>query len=41
MIKINNLTNGRPVETKTVFFGGGEKHVQLLDFPSAAEIILI
>lgn len=40
MIKINNLTNGRPVETKTVFFGGGEKHVQLLDFPSAAEIIL-
>lgn len=40
MIKINSLTTGRPVETKTVFFGGGEKHVQLLHSPSAAEIIL-
>lgn len=40
MIKINNLVSTRPVETKTVFFGGGEKHVQLLNFPSAAEIIV-
>lgn len=40
MIKINNLTNNRPVETKTVFFGGGEKHIQLLNFPSAAEIVV-
>lgn len=40
MIKINNLISTRPVETKTVFFGGGEKHIQLLNFPSAAEIIV-
>lgn len=31
MIKIRTANTNIPVETKTVFFGGGEKHVQILD----------
>jgi ribose-phosphate pyrophosphokinase len=40
MITIKSLFSHRPIETKEVLFGGGERHVQILSEFPAAEITL-